>query len=307
MDTQLSWVPRAAVAVRGSRRLALVVLAAVVALTACTSPADPTPPAPPAPAGAGFTTVPGVPTEPAFAVAEPTGTGLAASVGGYTLVPATPALPANAPSTLDFHITGPDGRAVVRYQPYEGELLVCYVVRGDLTEFHRLTAAMRPDGTWTATVPALPAGAYRTFVSFAAPDVSQGTPLLYSLSHPFTVPGSAESVPLPAPTGTATVDGYTVTLAGQPAAGRTAPLTVTIARDGQPVQSFTRYLDGYAHLTAFHAGDLAAARFLSIGGVGPGGALTVQATFPVKGTWRVFTQFNVGATVHTAALTVTVS
>src|SRR3954447_21547767 len=185
MDTQLR-VPRAAVAVRGSRRLGLLVLAAVMALPACTAPADPPRPSPPGTAGPGFTTVPGVPTEPAFAVAEPTGTGLAASVGGYTLVPATDTVPANSPSTVDFRITGPDGRAVVRYQPYEGELLVGYVVRGDLTEFHRLTAAMRPDGTWTATVPALPAGAYRTFVSSAAPDVSQGTPLLYSLSRPFT-------------------------------------------------------------------------------------------------------------------------
>jgi hypothetical protein len=287
--------------------MAAAMLAAVLALTACTSPADPPPPGQPHTDGPGFTAIPGVPTEPAFAPAEPTGTGLAASVAGYTLVPGADTVPANAPSTLDFHITGPDGRAVVRYQPYEGELLVCYVVRSDLTGFHRLAAAMRQDGTWTATVPALPAGAYRAFVSFAAPDSSQGTPLVYNLSRPFMVPGRADTVPLPAPTGTATVDGYTVTLAGQGSTGRTVPLTVTIAHGGRPVESFTRYLDGYAHLTGFHVGDLALARFLSIGAVGPAGALTAQATFPVKGTWRVFTQFDLAGAVHTAAFTITVS
>jgi len=130
---------------------------------------------------------------------------------------------------------------------------------------------------------------------------------VYNLSRPVTVPGRADPLPLPAAAGTTTVDGYTVTLAGQPSAGRTVPLTVTIAHGGQPVESFTRYLDGYVHLTAFHTGDLALARFLSIGGVGPGGALTVQATFPVKGTWRVFAQFDLAGTVHTAAFTVTAS
>ena len=64
-----------------------------------------------------------------------------------------------------------------------------------------------------------------SLVSFAAPDSSQGTPLMYGLSKPFTVPGPGGATALPAPSATVTVDGYTVTLAGTVHAGQSAPLT----------------------------------------------------------------------------------
>jgi hypothetical protein len=173
---------------------------------------------------------------------------------------------------------------------------------------------MNQDGLWSAPLPELPAGPYRAFVTFAAPDAGHGTPLLYDLSRPFTVTGPAAppSAPSTETSGassagaSSTVDGYTVTLAGKPERGRRVPLTVTVVRDGHPVESFNRYLDGYAHLSAFHAGDLARARVESPGAIGQGGALAAQATFPESGTWRVFAQFDQGGTVHTAAFTLTV-
>ena len=141
-------------------------------------------------------------------------------------------------------------------------MVQCYVIRSDLTSFRYLDAAMNQDGLWSAPVPDLPAGSYRAFVTFAAPDAAHGTPLLYDLSQPLTVTGP---VAAPATTSTvesrtSTVDGYTATLAGTPTRGRTAPLTLTVMRNGHPIESLNRYLDGYAHLTAFHAGDLARAR-----------------------------------------------
>jgi hypothetical protein len=102
------------------------------------------------------------------------------------------------------------------------------------------------------------------------------------------------------------VDGFSVTLAGTPVRGRPAPLTVTVVKDGHPVESFNRYLDGYAHLSAFHAGDLARARIQSAGAIGQGGALTASATFPESGTWRVFAQFDQGGAAHTAEFALTV-
>jgi hypothetical protein len=252
----------------------------------------------------GMSAVPGAPTtSPSpLAAAAPTGTGLADSEGGYRFVPSADTVPTDAPKTFAFRIIGPDGHPVTRFQPYETKLLSCYVIRSDLTGFRYVDAAMQQDGTWSASLPALPAGSYRVFVAFAAPDASHGRPLVYDLSRPFTVPGAAGGAPLPAPASTTTVDGYTVTLGGSPAPGRSVPLTVTVTQDGRPVQS----LDGYPHLTAFRAGDLAFARIQSVGGIGPGGVLTAEATFPENGTWRLFAQFNLAGTVRTAAFTLTV-
>ena len=49
---------------------------------------------------------------------------------------------------------------------------------------------MNQDGLRSAPLPDLPAGSYRAFVTFAAPDAGHGTPLRYDLSRPFTRPSS---------------------------------------------------------------------------------------------------------------------
>jgi len=170
-------------------------------------------------------------------------------------------------------------------------------------------ACRRQDGTWDVQLPALTPGSYRAYVTFAAPDASEGTPLMYVLSRPFTVPGATADVALPAPTTSTTADGYTVAIAGQLKAAQSVPLAIRIESGGKPVQFFTRVLDGYAHLTAFRVGDMAFARILSTGrssadnGAGP---LTAQALFPESGTWRLFVQFELGDKMHTAAFTVNV-
>ena len=284
-----------------SRLAAAALLAGAVA--ACTAPAGSHQPMADMP---GMSAVPVAPTTPAPAYAAPAGTGLAGSVGGYTFVPSADTVPAGTPSTFTFHITGPDGHAITRYQPYQSKLMLGYVIRSDLTGFQYVDAAMRQDGTWSAALPALPAGSYRAYVTFAAPDAGHGTPLVYDLSRPITVPGAASAAPLPAPIASTTVDGYTVTLAGNPVPGQSVPLTVTVSQAGRPVESLNRYLDGYAHLTAFRAGDLARARIRSVGRIAPGGALTAEATIPESGTWRVFVQFDLADAVHTAAFTLTV-
>ena len=268
----------------------------------------------PATADGGMGDMPGMaevtdaPTTAALAAAAPSGTGLSASLHGYTLVPAAKTVPANAASAYRFRIDGPDGKPVTRYQPYESAFVLCYVIRSDLTGFRSLQPAMREDGTWTVSLPALPAGAYRAFATFAAPDSSQGKPLLYQLSSPFTVPGPvAAPSQAPAPVASATVDGYTVALSGSPRAGVSGPLQMVVSKGASVVESFQRYLDSYVHLTAFHAGDLAFAQILSLGGVQAStGQMTAEALFPESGTWQVFAQFDLDGSVHTAALTLDV-
>jgi len=256
---------------------------------------------------AGMSDVP-VPTAPAVADAANDGTGLAPALSGYTLV-SSDIVPAGAPRTFSFHVTGPDGHTITRYQPYESKLTLFYLVRSDLTNYQYLESTMRQDGTWDVQLPALTPGSYRAYVTFAAPDASEGAPLLYVLSRPFTVPGATAAVALPAPTTSTTADGYTVAIAGQLKAAQSVPLAIRIESGGKPVQFFTRVLDGYAHLTAFRVGDMAFARILSTGrssadnGAGP---LTAQALFPESGTWRLFVQFELGDKMHTAAFTVNV-
>jgi hypothetical protein len=300
------------------RGVALLAAALALALTAAacsTSSSHSATPAVSAPAAGGddMSGMPGMsdvplPTAPAVADAAVDGTGLSGALSGYTLV-STGTVAAGAASTFSFHISGPDGRTVTRYQPYESKLTLFYLVRSDLTNYQYLESTMRQDGTWDVSMPALTPGTYRAYVTFAAPDAGEGTPLMYVLSRPFTVPGTSAEVALPAPTTSTTADGYTVAIAGDLRAAQSVPLAIRIEDKGKPVSIFTRILDGYAHLTAFHEGDMAFARILSTGrtsadnGAGP---LTAQALFPESGTWRLFVQFELGTTMHTAAFTVNV-
>ncbi|MBR7839196.1 hypothetical protein KDL01_38395, partial [Actinospica durhamensis] len=114
--------------------------------------------------------------------------------------------------------------------------------------------------------------------------------------------------PTPAPAASTSVDGYAVTLSGSPKAGVSGPLKIVVSKGGSVVESFQRFLDSYVHLTAFHAGDLAFAQILSLGGVDAStGQTTAEALFPEAGTWQVFAQFDLDGSVHTAVLTLNVS
>jgi hypothetical protein len=316
-------VPAAAEPVRTVRARTVlgtaVLLAATVLVAACGTATGGAHPAAPMPGMtgmgdmsgmAGMGDMPGMSPVPAAAPpaeAAPTGNGLSGAVGGYALAAATTTV--RAGGTFAFHIRGPGGRAVTRYQPYDGELLLFDLIRSDLTGYRHLATAMRQDGTWNVTLPALSPGSYRAYVTFAAPDSSAGKPLVYVLSSPFTVPGGGGTdAALPSPASTAVTDGYTLTLSGRPTAGARTPLDIGFTKGGRPVGYFQRYLDGYAHVTAFHAGDLA---FAHLGPAAKDSArgtstLVSQALFPARGTWRVFVTFQTDGPPRTAVFTVDV-
>ena len=104
------------------------------------------------------------PAQPAEAA--PHGTGLAATVDGYTFVPLAET------GTFTFRISGPDGQPVTRYQPYESELLQFDLIRADLTGYQHLDPAMHADGTWAVALPALSPGVYRAYVAGDATNVA---------------------------------------------------------------------------------------------------------------------------------------
>ncbi|MFD9892899.1 hypothetical protein ACFWY9_26435 [Amycolatopsis sp. NPDC059027] len=242
-------------------------------------------------------------------MAMPAGDGLAAESAGFRFAPETTSLPAGQPSAFRFRITGAGGAAVTAFQPEQTKLMHFYLIRTDLSGFQHLHPVMAADGTWTADLAAAQPGTYRAYTQFTTKD-SAGKDVPLVLSRQVTVPGDAPGTPLPAASAMTTVDGYTLTLGGDKLmAGMSHELTVTVSKDGKPVTDLQPYLDTYAHLTGFHAGDQAFAHLHPHGkaeGDHGGPALKFEATLPKAGDWRLFVQFQTGGVLHTAAVTLAV-
>ncbi|OLZ64426.1 hypothetical protein AV521_35820 [Streptomyces sp. IMTB 2501] len=237
--------------------------------------------------------------------AASTGNGLAAAKDGYRMTSTAATLPAGQATGYRFTVTGPDGRPVTDFAVDQTKRMHFYAVRSDLTGFQHVHPTMAANGTWTAPLAALQPGTWRLYASFT-PDSGSGKGKDMVLSRTVKVPGMAMPTPLPKVSGTTTVDGYTVAVQGEPMAGMAHQLTATVSRDGKPVTDLQPYLDTYAHLTAFHQGDLAFAHLhpeSKADGDHGGPTLTFHAEFAQSGNWRLFLQFQTGGRLHTAALT----
>jgi hypothetical protein len=124
------------------------------------------------------------------------------------------------------------------------------------------------------------------------------------------VTGAYEPQPLPEPARTASVDGYTVTLDGDLAAGEESALTLSVSRDGEPVTDLEPYLGAYGHLVALRAGDLAYLHVHPQGAPGDGETpagpgITFHTQAPSEGSYRLYLDFRHDGAVHTAEFTVT--
>ena len=233
--------------------------------------------------------------------------GLAVSQGGYTFAPTQDTLSAGQPTTLRFTITGPDGAPVTRYTPEHDEDLHLVVVRRDLSGFQHLHPTLGPDGVWSQPLTLPAAGDYRAFADFV-PAAEGARPL--TLGVDLHAAGPYSPKPLPAPSRTATVDGYTVTLTGDLRAGRSSPLTLSVSKDGQPVTDLEPYLAAYGHLVALRAGDLAYLHVHPEGhpgdGTTPAGPeVRFAAEVPSAGAYRLYLDFRHGGVVRTAEFTAT--
>lgn len=234
----------------------------------------------------------------------PSGDGLAAVASGFRFAPSTSSLPAGQTASLRFQIQSSNSKPVTVFEPDQTKLMHFYLIRSDLTGFQHIHPEMAADGTWTAPVQPLQPGTYRAYASFITKDgAGNAVPLV--LSDQITVPGTTSAQPLPAASTTTQVDGYTLTVSGEV---KTGMLTVAVAKDGKPVTDLQPYLDTYAHLTAFHDGDLAFAHLHpqgSVNGDHGGPTLSFHAELPKPGNWRLFLQFQTAGTLHTAAVTLT--
>lgn len=237
------------------------------------------------------------------------GDGLSDARNGYRLTSTDAVLPASEPTAYRFAVIGPDGKPVKAFDVDQTKRLHFYAIRSDLTGFQHVHPVMATGGTWTADLAALAPGTWRMFATFT-PGSGPGRGTAFALSRTVTVPGAAAVTPLPAATSATTVDGYTISVKGDPTAGRERPLTVTVTKAGKPVTDLQPYLDTYAHLTAFHEGDGAFAHLhplTEVDGDHGGPELFFHAELPTAGNWRLFLQFRTAGAFHTAALTLNVT
>ncbi|RBY75178.1 hypothetical protein DQ239_17735 [Blastococcus sp. TF02-09] len=231
--------------------------------------------------------------------------GLAVSEDGYTLALDRLALPAGDDVPVAFRILGPDGRAVTDYAVRHDEDLHLVAVRRDLAGYQHVHPELGADGTWQVPLDLSP-GSWRVFADFAATADGEDR----TLGADLDVAGDYSPLPLPAPSRTAEVDGYEVSLDGELVAGEESELTLTVRRDGAPVTDLQPYLGAYGHLVALRAGDLGYLHVHPTGepgdGVTPAGpGITFATTTPSPGSYRLFLDFRHGDVVRTAAFTVT--
>jgi hypothetical protein len=230
--------------------------------------------------------------------------GLAVSDAGYTLSPATTFFRSGAKTQLRFTIQGPDGKPVTQYTKTHEKDLHLIVVRRDLSGFHHVHPTMDATGTWSIPVTFTSGGTWRLYADFQPAGLDRNI----TLGTDVNVSGLYIPVPLAEPASSYSIDGYDVTLQGNPVAGKESELTFRINRAGKPVTDLQPYLGAFGHLVSLRSGDLAylhnhPAQHAEPGMKG-GPAITFGTTFPTAGTYSLFLDFQHAGAVHTAEFTV---
>lgn len=235
---------------------------------------------------------------------EHTPGGLQVAENGYRFVLDAADRKADPEAKVSFTILGPEGKPLTEYATLHDKDLHLILAKRDLSGFQHVHPTLDEDGTWTADV-ALTPGQWRAFADF---DPAGKDPQL-TLGADLSVAGDFQAKPLPKPSRTYEVDGYTVTLGGDVTAGKESELTLTIAKDGEPVTDLEPYLAAYGHLVALRAGDLAYLHVHPAGEPGdgktsPGPEVTFFAQVPSAGAYRLYLDFKHDGTVRTAEFTV---
>lgn len=230
--------------------------------------------------------------------------GLMVSQDGYTLHPLDPARAATDNAEVRFRILGPNGRPVRDYEQTHGKDLHLIAVRRDLSGYQHVHPRLDAGGTWTATLDLSRPGEYRLFADSQPAAADEALTLGADLS----VSGDYVPQSLPPAQRTARVGDYTVTLDGELVPGEDSKLTLTVRKDGRPVDDLEPYLEAYGHLVALRDGDLAYLHVHPAGSPGdgttpPGPRITFYASVPSTGDYRLFLDFKHQGEVRTAEFT----
>ena len=216
----------------------------------------------------------------ANAPAQTAGAKLRLVAGDTTLTP-------GRPGRLDFAVIDEHGDRLRDFEVEQARRMHLIVVRRDLRRFQHLHPTEVAPGAWTTTITLPDAGVYHAFADFQTGGARR------TLGVDLFAPGDFQPLALPAPSNTATTDGYDVTLRDD---GGT--LRFTVGRDGRRLTELQPYLGATGHLVMLRAGDLAYEH------VHPVNADELAfATEGARGRYRLFLQFRHGGAVRTAAFT----
>lgn len=232
--------------------------------------------------------------------------GVSASAAGYILSPVTAPSGTNDAGTLSFRILDEDGQPVTEYTTTHEKDLHLIVVRTDGTQFRHVHPDLdEATGTWSVSSWSWDeAGTYRVYAAFTAGQDAEGV----TLTRAVEVAG--DYAPVEATVSrTVEVDGYTVTLDGDLAAGSTGDLTATVERNGKPVTALDPYLGAYGHLVALREGDLAYLHVHPAGeepqaGSTGGPDVGFAAEVSTAGRYLLYLDFQVDGQVRTAQFVV---
>ena len=229
--------------------------------------------------------------------------GLAVAQDGYQLQSLTSPVQTDRGGTLSFRLTGPDGQPVTDYTTSHDKDLHLIVVRSDGSQFRHVHPSIDGSGTWSIPWRWAAAGSYRVFADF----VPAATGQALTLTSTVDVAGDLSPVALGEDSTETTVGGYTVTLDGAPATGKSAMLRFTVTRDGKPVTTLQPYLGAAGHLVALRFGDLA---YLHVHPMDEptaesGPDIAFMAETPTPGRYLLYLDFQVDGQVHTATFTTT--
>jgi hypothetical protein len=232
--------------------------------------------------------------------------GLAVSEAGYTFAPATTFYQSGTRTELRFTIQGPDGKPVKEYTETHEKELHLIVVRRDLSGFHHVHPTRDASGTWSIPFTFTAGGTWRLFADFRPAGLDRSL----TLGTDVNASGLYIPVPLSEPASIYSFDGYDVTLAGNPVAGKESELTFTISRDGKPLTDLQPYLGAFGHLVSLRSGDLAYLHTHpaqeATAGMKGGPEIKFATTFPTAATYSLFLDFQHAGAVHTAEFTVRV-
>ncbi|GGI46309.1 hypothetical protein BCL57_001299 [Agromyces flavus] len=215
--------------------------------------------------------------------------GLSVSQRGYTLAALGAPTAADEAGEISFAIADASGAPLTAYQTAHEKRLHLIVVRTDGAHFRHVHPELADDGTWTVPFTFDAAGTYRVFADFVPAALAETV----TLTSTVEVAGAFAPEPRTADSTTATVDGITVELAGDLAAGAERELTFTVTRGGEPVTTLEPYLGAYGHLVALRQGDLAYLHVHPMGEPGdgvtdPGPEIAFMATAPTAGRYLLY-------------------